>query len=319
MKGLLSTAHAGQVGKVALLTTGTIFDVKRFSIHDGPGIRTTVFFKGCPLRCQWCHNPEGQSPEPELTFRADRCLRCGACISACEQGAISTDGDVPVTDSGKCTLCGACVEACYAEAREIAGRAVTVAELMAEIERDIPFYDQSGGGVTISGGEPLLQKDFLLALLRSCKQADIHTTLDTCGHSSWEALDSVRAYVDLFLYDLKVMDDAQHRKFTGASSAPALNNLEALSEEGHSIVVRVPIIPGINDSEDNIRETGAFAARLRSLERVDLLPYHDAALQKYARFDKCYRLPETRPPSEEHMTDLARILRGFGLKVQIGG
>jgi pyruvate formate lyase activating enzyme len=301
------------------LTTGTIFDIKRFSIHDGPGIRTTVFFKGCPLSCSWCHNPEGQATEPELVFRTNRCLRCGACVSVCEHDAISTDGDVPVTDRDKCSLCGACVEACYAEAREIAGREVTVAQVMAEIERDIPFYDRSGGGVTISGGEPLLQKDFLLVLLRSCRQAEIHTALDTCGHSSWETLDSVREYVDLFLYDLKVMDETKHRKFTGASSELALNNLEALSEEGHSIVVRVPIIPGINDDEENIRETGALAARLRSLERVDLLPYHDAALQKYARFDKHYELPETRPPSEEHMTDLARTLRGFGLQVQIGG
>ena len=257
--------------------------------------------------------------EPEPVFRASRCLRCGACIAACAQGAISTDGDVPVADSEKCTLCGACVEACHAEAREIAGREVTVAQVMAEIERDILFYDQSGGGVTISGGEPLLQKDFLLALLRSCKQEEIRTALDTCGHSPWEALDTVREYVDLFLYDLKVMDDEKHRKFTGASNRLALNNLQALSREGHSIVLRVPIIPGINDDEENIGETGALAAGLGSLKRVDLLPYHATALQKYARFDKHYELPETRPPSDEHMTALVRTLRGFGLQVQIGG
>lgn len=306
-------------GKVAILTTGTIFDVKRFSIHDGPGIRTTVFFKGCPLSCLWCHNPEGQRPEPELIFRANRCLGCGACVAVCCQGAISMDGDVPVTDSEKCKLCGACVEACYAEAREIAGREVTVAQLVSEIGRDIPFFDQSGGGVTISGGEPLFQKEFLLALLRECRRQEIHTALDTCGHASWEALDSVREYVDVFLYDLKVMDDRKHRKFTGVSNDQALDNLEALSQEGHSIVLRVPIVPGISDGEENIGETGALAAGLASVERVDLLPYHHTAIHKYAQLDKHYELRETRPPSDEQMTELAEALRRFGLPVQIGG
>lgn len=301
------------------MTTGIIFDVKKFSIHDGPGIRTTVFFKGCPLSCWWCHNPEGQATELELMFRPNRCLRCEACLSVCAQGAISMDGDLPVTDSEKCTLCGACVEVCYSEARETVGREVTVAQVMREIERDVAFYDESGGGVTFSGGEPLLQHDFLLALLQACREKEIHTAVDTCGHSPWETLDSIREYVDLFLYDLKVMDDGKHRKFTGASNNLALNNLQALSKEGHSVVIRVPLIPGINDDDENIRETGAFAAGLGSLQRVDLLPYHPTAIEKYTRLDRRYELPQIPSPTDRQMTSVAQTLRRFGLQVQIRG
>jgi pyruvate formate lyase activating enzyme len=235
------------------------------------------------------------------------------------QGAISWDGDVVSTDGEICTLCGACVETCYAEAREIVGREMTVAQVMAEIERDIAFYDESGGGVTFSGGEPLLQRDFLLALLRACEEKEIHTAVDTCGFATWETLDSIREHVDLFLYDLKLMDDARHRKFTGVSNESILKNLQALSQRGHHINLRVPIIPGINDDDENIRQTGAFAAALPRLNQVDILPYHHAATEKYHRFNKVYGLPEIRPPSNERMAEIAQILRGFDLQVKIGG
>jgi len=301
------------------LTKGIVFDIKKFSIHDGPGIRTTVFFKGCPLSCWWCHNPESQVLEPELVFWESRCIRCGTCLEVCEQGAISWHGDVVSTDGQKCTLCGDCAELCYAEAREIAGREMTVAQVMEEIERDIPFYDESGGGVTFSGGEPLLQQDFLLALLRACKEKEIHTALDTCGFAPWETLDSMREYVDLFLYDLKLMDDAKHRKFTGVSNEFILGNLQALSQRRHNIFLRVPLIPGINDDDENIRQIGAFAAALPHLNRVDILPYHHAAVEKYKRLNKVYELPETRPPSDKRMAEIVQILRGFGLEVKIGG
>lgn len=299
--------------------TGLIFDIKKFSIHDGPGIRTTVFFKGCPLNCWWCHNPESQAPEPELVFRASRCIRCGACQAVCVQGAISMDGEVVSTDREKCTLCGACVQACYAEAREIVGREMTVAQVMAEIERDIAFYDESDGGATFSGGEPLMQRDFLLALLRACKEKEIHTAVDTCGFATWEAFDSIREHVDLFLYDLKLMDEARHLKFTGVSNESILWDLRALSKRGHNIDLCVPIIPGINDDDENIRRTGAFAAALPRLNRVDILPYHHAAAEKYNRLNKVYVLPEICPPSDERMAEVAQILRGFGLQVKMGG
>jgi pyruvate formate lyase activating enzyme len=301
------------------LTTGLVFDVKRYSIHDGPGIRTSVFLKGCPLSCRWCHNPEGQAPESELMLRVDRCVGCGACLEICAQGAISMDGDVAVTDRGKCRVCGACVEVCCAEAREIAGREITASQVTAEIERDIAFYDESGGGVTFSGGEPLQQPEFLLALLRGCKEREIHTAVDTCGFSTWETFDSIREQVDLFLYDLKLMDDTKHERFTSVSNELSLSNLQSLSQLGHNIILRLPIIPGINDDGENIRETGAFAAALPSLNRVDLLPYHHAGVEKYNRFNRVYGLPEAHPPSDERMHELAETLRGFGLAVGIGG
>lgn len=301
------------------MVTGLIFDIKKFSIHDGPGIRTTVFFKGCPLSCWWCHNPESQSSRREMMFRERRCIRCGACQAVCAQGAISMDGDVVSTDREKCTLCGACVEACYAEAREIVGREVTVAEVMAEIEQDVAFYDESGGGVTFSGGEPLLQRNFLLALLRACREKEIHTAVDTCGFATWETLDSLREHVDLFLYDLKSMDDARHLKSTGVSNELILGNLHRLSTLGHDIILRVPVIPGINDDDENIRQTGAFAATLSYLNRLDVLPYHRAGTEKYHRLNKVYELPEARPPSDERMAKIVRILRGFGLQIKIGG
>ena len=302
-----------------VLVKGIIFDIKRFSIHDGPGIRTTVFLKGCPLACWWCHNPESQIPEPELMFRANRCIRCGACMSVCAQGAISMDSDAMSTDVELCTLCGACVEVCYAEARELVGREMTVAQVMAQIERDVPFYDESGGGVTLSGGEPLFQRDFVLAFLQVCKEMEIHTALDTCGFSSWETLDRVREYVDLFLYDLKLMDSAKHRRFTGVSNEWILSNLQALSQWGHDIVVRVPIVPGVNDDDENVRRIGAFAAALPHLIRVDLLPYHRAGAEKYGRLHKAYRLPEVGVPSGERMAEIVQMLRGFGLELKIGG
>ena len=301
------------------MTTGIIFDIKKFSIHDGPGIRTTVFFKGCPLSCWWCHNPESQALQPEMVFRANRCINCGACVEACPQDAISQDGKIVSTDRKKCTLCGDCVAVCYAEAREMVGQEMSVPQVIAEIERDVVFYDESGGGVTFSGGEPLMQHDFLLALLQACREREIHTALDTCGFASWETLDSVRGYVDLFLYDLKLMDDAKHQKFVGVPSELILSNLQALSGHGHDIFLRVPIIPGITDGEENIRQIGKFAAALPHLNQVDILPYHHTAAEKYSRLHKVYQLPETRPPSERHMAEIAQTLRGFGLQVKIGG
>jgi len=194
-----------------------------------------------------------------------------------------------------------------------------VAQVMTEIERDIPFYDESGGGVTFSGGEPLFQLDFLLALLRACREKEIHTAVDTCGFTPWETLDDIREYVDLFLYDLKLMDDAKHQEFTGVSNKLILENLQALSLRGHNVILRVPIIPRINDDDENIRQTGAFAAALPHLNRVDILPYHYAAVEKYKRLNKVYGLPETRSPSDERITEIAQVLRGFGLHVKIGG
>ncbi|CAG0929282.1 Benzylsuccinate synthase activating enzyme [Planctomycetaceae bacterium] len=301
------------------MTHGLIFDIKKFSIHDGPGIRTTVFFKGCPLNCWWCHNPESQSPRMEMLLRDNRCIQCGACIEACPHDAILWLDGEPVTDRALCAQCGTCQAACYADARERVGREMTVEQVMAEIKADVAFYDQSGGGVTFSGGEPLLQRDFLLDVLRACQDQDIHTALDTSGCAAWATLDEVRPCVDLFLYDLKVVDDEKHREFTGVSNRSILANLHALSERGHNIIIRVPVIPGINDDDETVRQIGAFAGALPHLNSVDLLPYHHIAIDKYLRLNKPYRLFETRQPSAERMTEIAQLLQSFNLSVTIGG
>ena len=287
--------------------TGIVFDIKKFSIHDGPGIRTTVFLKGCPLSCQWCHNPESQEMEPEIMLRPNRCIGCRVCINACPQGAISERDGRTITDVDRCIRCGACAEACYAEARELVGREMTVGEVMVEIEGDIAFYDESGGGVTFSGGEPLVQPDFLRDLLQACQEQEIHTTVDTCGFAPWEVLDSIRHHVDLFLYDLKLMDDARHQKYTGASNAIILANLRALVQRGHTTVLRVPIIPGINDDEANIAAIGALATEL-GLD-ADLLPYHATAIDKYRRMGRRYELEGVTAPDEKWMVEIERRLK----------
>jgi pyruvate formate lyase activating enzyme len=254
-----------------------------------------------------------------------RCIGCRTCVEVCKQGAITINVEgMVVTDRERCIGCGDCAEACHAEAREIAGREMSVKEVMGEIEKELPFYDESGGGVTFSGGEPLSQPDFLLKLLLECKEKEIHTTLDTCGFTKWEVLDKIRANVDLFLYDLKLMDEARHRKFTGTTNEPILKNLRRLSERGHRIIIRVPIIPGINDDFENVRQIGEFAATLHQTKeggdcpRVDLLPYHPIAMDKYQRLNKIYSLREVQPPTEEKMAEIAHILRDFDLIVRIG-
>jgi pyruvate formate lyase activating enzyme len=307
-------SHAG-----ANLTKGLIFDVKRYAIHDGPGIRTTVFFKGCPLACRWCHNPESQAAAQELIFRRNRCIACRACLGACTHGALSWSESGPATDPSKCARCGACAAVCWAEARQMVGREVTVEEVIAEIERDAAFYEQSGGGVTFSGGEPLAQIEFLDALLRESRNRGIHTALDTCGYAPWDAIERIRHNVDLFLYDLKIMDDSKHRELAGASNERILENLSSLSRCGHEIRVRIAIIPGVNDNDDLLRAIGAFVSALHNIPEIDILPYNRMGVDKYARLNRPYGLPDTRDLSDERMAGIAMMLGSFGLRVKIGG
>ncbi len=299
--------------------TGIVFDIKRFALHDGPGIRTTVFLKGCGLRCWWCHNPESQHPQPELLLRSERCIQCGACVACCPHGAIAPDASGFVTDRARCIACGTCAAACYAEAREIAGRVMSVDELMAAILRDVAFYDESGGGVTFSGGEPLLQGDFLLAMLKACKDCGLHTALDTCGHALTQTLQAVRPYVDLFLYDLKVMDPARHRAATGASNERILRHLRLLADNGHRIILRIPIVPDINDTDAEIDQIGAFARELPGVERVDILPYHRMGSDKHVRLGRKNAMPAAEVPSGERIGAIQRRLEMHGLAVTIEG
>jgi len=301
------------------MPSGRIFDIKRFAIHDGPGIRTTVFFKGCPLSCPWCHNPEGRSSEPELFLRSGRCNGCGACLPSCQTGALSLiDGTISV-DRSRCTACGDCAAACPSEALEIVGRVVTVGELIGSLGRDTPFYDQSNGGVTVSGGEPLAQPEFLNELLRACRSQWLHTTVDTSGYAPLEVVREVAASADLFLYDLKLIDPTAHRRFTGVENASILDNLRFLSSRGASVIVRVPVIPGITDALDNIDGIARFVASQGRPYPVDLLPYHRAGMEKYARLGLPCRLEAAEPPSDEAMRGLAAVFLGYKLRVMIGG
>jgi pyruvate formate lyase activating enzyme len=307
--------------------TGTIFDIKKYAIHDGPGIRTTVFFQGCPLSCWWCHNPESQSRRPVLLYRANRCVLCGTCIETCPQNGIEIHphpnaspnerNSFAITDRAKCDVCGECAEICYHGAREVSGREMTITEVLAEIERDVPFYDQSGGGVTFSGGEPLLQRRFLAELLQACKMREIHTVVDTSGYTTWDAIESIRGYVNLFLYDLKLMDDERHKKYTGVSNQLILSNLQRLAESSQQITIRIPLIPDINDDAENLERSAAFIAGLNSVIEIELMGYHDIAAAKYEALGKVYPLPDTKPPSAEAMQDAARFFEEQGLSVKI--
>ncbi len=274
--GNTETETCADVGNRA----GLVFDVKRYAIHDGPGIRTTAFMKGCPLSCLWCHNPESQSPTRELSFRVDRCTGCGACVSACPEAAIRMNDGQAITERECCTACGACVSVCPSDARSIIGDCWTVSALVDELSKDVLFFEQSGGGVTCSGGEPLFQSDFCSAVLRGCQERGIHTAVDTCGHAETRALLDVADVTDLFLYDIKMIDDRRHLEATGVSNGLLLENLQRLDRSGARIWVRVPLVPGINDDEENLVDVAEFVRTLSSVEALQVLPYHRGGEEK---------------------------------------
>jgi pyruvate formate lyase activating enzyme len=276
-----------------------------------------VFLKGCPLRCWWCHSPESQSPEPELLIKADRCLVCGTCLPFCPNHAIVETEAGYETNRERCRACGTCADECPADARTIAGRWVSPAELVAEVEKDRVFLDRSGGGVTFSGGEPLMQPDFLGDAIDACRSAGIHTAVETSGLGTAHAID-VAARADLVLFDLKIFDDERHRRFTGASNRVILQNFVRLTSRHRAVRVRIPFVPGINDDLENLQAIGAFAA-VHGVTRLDLLPYHTAGSAKYERLDREYRLAGLAPPSPEALESAQRELEALGLAVHIGG
>jgi pyruvate formate lyase activating enzyme len=298
--------------------SGLVFNIQRFTTHDGPGIRTTLFLKGCPMDCSWCHNPEGQSRSPHIVRFEARCIRCDRCVRVCPEETSTT---LPPTVPGttRCRLCGACVEACPAEARQRAGTTMNVAEALAELLRDQPFYDESGGGVTFSGGEPLLQKEFLLELLEACRRSGLHTALDTSGYAPQADLLAAAALSNLVLYDLKFMDDGLHRKHTKVTNTIILDNLRALAREHPRIWIRIPVIPGLNDSESEMRSLAGFAASVQHVEQVNLLPYHRTGVGKFERLNREYSLRDLQPPEAERMDSLAQIFEAHGLTVKKGG
>lgn len=309
---------------VILGASGRIFDIQRFSIHDGPGIRTTVFLKGCPLRCLWCHNPEGISPEPELMFFEYKCLGCGTCFRACPVGALTPSSagekNVPRLDRERCTGCGQCAEACPGEAWRLVGRMISVEELLTFLERDRLLYERSGGGATFSGGEPLDQPDFLRAALWECRRLGIPTALDTSGFAPPETFREIAPLVDLFLYDLKLLDPVEHQRFAGVPNTWILRNLLWLVESGRGkdVIVRIPVVPTLTDTEHNLRALSRFLADLQGhggVREIHLLPYHDVA-EKYARLGKPYPMPPLAGPSGAALSALRERLASAGLCVR---
>ncbi len=271
--------------------TGIIFNVQRFSTGDGPGIRTTVFLKGCPLRCAWCHNPEGLSPRPELVWYEARCIGARDCLSACPADALTLTPQGMQIDRQRCTACGECAWVCPTGALEVIGQERTPEALLAEVQKDAVFYETSGGGVTLSGGEPLAQADFLLALCRLCREAGFHLALDTCGAAPWERYERLLPLVDLVLYDLKLFDGQRHRASTGADNARILENARRVAAAGAPLWVRTPVIPGYTADAANIAALGEFiAAELPTVERWDLLAYTDLGRAKYERLERPYAL-----------------------------
>jgi len=315
------------------MTSGFTFDMKRFALHDGPGLRTTVFLKGCPLSCLGCHNPEGQGVGKELVFRADRCTSCGDCIPACPSRAISIldreqedpgPGGRILVSRDRCRLTGACTQVCLPGALEMVGTPRTAREILDLVERDRVFFDESGGGVTFSGGEPFSQPDFLRALLLGAKAREISVVLDTCGHAEPALFRELAPLADHLLFDLKVLDESRHQEYTGVHNRWILENLRwagrAPGPARHpGLTVRVPLIPGVNDDPANLAATARFLTGLERIPPVDLLPYHRLGVGKYDQTGRTYRLPEVTPPARAHVARAVRIMEEHSIQVSVRG
>jgi pyruvate formate lyase activating enzyme len=302
------------------MAQGLVFDIKRYSINDGPGIRITIFLKGCPLDCRWCHNPESISPKIQKLFTAARCIGCGECCRICPVHACRLTPGGVATDASLCTLCGQCADVCPTLATEMSGRYRSVDELLGIIEKERPFFDQSGGGVTFSGGEPLQQPEFLTEILEACGRQHIHRAVDTSGFAKTATLLRVAKATDLFLYDLKMMDADRHRRYTGVDNRLILDNLVALAASGAAIQIRIPLIGGVNDDMGNLEASAAFVADLPGAKKVvNLLPFHDVARGKDVKLGQVRNLAGLREPDGAGVALAVDVFSRYGLKTSVGG
>ena len=306
--------------------TGLIFDIQRFSVHDGPGIRTTVFFKGCSLRCFWCHNPEGLHARYQIQFLENRCIHCGACVDACPEQAQGMIDGSRTYDRSLCQACGACVDVCYAEALRKAGKEVTVEEVLVETLADRAFYDASGGGITLSGGEPALQMHFAKALLQASKSSGIHTAIETAGNVPWKSLQCLLPWIDLVMFDLKLINATRHRQATGVSNERILENARRITATGKPVIFRTPVVPTVNDNPEDISEIAAFIQALNHQHQStqasngclswELLPFHRLAADKYWSLGMEYRAKKLLAPGKELMSQLEIVAQFAGVPVK---
>ncbi len=299
---------------------GTVFDIKQFAVHDGPGIRTTIFFKGCPLNCWWCHNPEGLSSEIEIFYYSSRCMNCENCVKVCPAEAIVKKEHGILLLRERCTMCGKCVETCPTGSLQMVGSIVTAETMIKEIKKYIIYYNASDGGVTFSGGEPLMQPELLTAIVHECNQLGVHTTLDTSGYAPSHTFRSVAEGIDLFLYDLKIMDGQTHMKYTGVSNDAIINNLKYLVDtgRGEDVIIRFPVITGITDTENNVNDIVGFVSSLDDVKKIDLLPFHKVE-EKYKRLGKKYRITDIVSPSTNTIDRVRKEFEEKGFTVRVGG
>lgn len=281
------------------MTQGIVFDIQRFSLYDGPGIRTTVFLKGCPLKCIWCHNPESQNYKVELSFKSQKCVHCGTCEAVCPEKVHKISRDYHIINWNRCTGCGKCVTSCAYDALKLYGRAMSVQEVIQEILKDMDYYRNSGGGLTVSGGEPLAQPEFTIELLKAAKDANIHTCIETSGYVQRKVIEETDQYVDLYLLDYKSTNSQTHKELTGVSNELMLSNLQFLYERGSSIIIRCPLIPGINDSEEHLAGIADLSKRFPMIKAVELLPYHDMGKGKYGELGIEYSLSYLKNTDED--------------------
>lgn len=299
-----------------LFVTGYVLRIDRGSSHDGPGLRTTVVLKGCPLRCAWCDTPESHRIEPELAFREDRCARCFECFDDCKLGAISETDGHPVVDQGLCRWCGDCADGCSTDARLQVGSVMTESRVLAEIARDEAGFAESGGGVTFSGGEPLLQAEFVQRLLEGCRALGIHTAVDTCGAVSADAIARTAELADLFLYEVKHLDEEPHRRLTGSSNREILDNLRLLAQLGATVRVRLPLVPGMNDDEAHIRRLASFVTSL-GFKEIDVVPYRRVAPEAYEALGRRYAGAEIQEPGPAAVSATVDLLSACGLAARV--